>query len=160
MKSFRNPKYLERYEDVVYDLEQALDTAPANNAYQTKTGLRFIADNTGESTPFDWYNARLSMDFKVNKLAGGNIAANDHNGIVNGSNSFIKRLEILANGREVYNCNYANHVVNIKNLLEYNPSYAESVATNEFYFLDTSTAAEERPAQATYNKGFIKGNYY
>ena len=35
MKSFRNPKYLERYEDVVYDLEQALDTAPANNAHQT-----------------------------------------------------------------------------------------------------------------------------
>ena len=38
MKSFRNPKYLERYEDVVYDLEQALDTEPANNASQTKTG--------------------------------------------------------------------------------------------------------------------------
>ena len=65
MKSFRNPKYLERYEDVVYDLEQSLDTAPTNNAHQTKTGLRFVADNTGETTPFDWYNARLSMDFKV-----------------------------------------------------------------------------------------------
>ena len=172
MKSFRNPKYLDRYEDVVYDLEQALDTAPANNAYQTKTGLRFIADNTGESTPFDWYNARLSMDFKVNKLAdGGNIAVADHNGIVNGSNSFIKRLEILANGREVYNCNYANHVVNIKNLLEYNPSYTASVATNEFYFLDTSRHAEEteftinntnvngganvvKGRDANYNKGF------
>ena len=157
MKSFRNPKYLERYEDVVYDLEQALDTAPANNAHQTKTGLRFVADNTGETTPFDWYNARLSMDFKVNKLADGNaIAVADHNGIVNGSNSFIEKLSILANGREVYSCNYANHVVNIKNLLEYNPSYAESVATNEFYFLDTSRVAEERPAQATYNKGFHK----
>ena len=157
MKSFRNPKYLDRYEDVVYYLEQSLDTAPANAAHQTKTGLRFVADNTGESTPFDWYNARLSMDFKVNKLAdGGNIAIADHNGIVNGSNSFIEKLSILANGREVYSCNYANHVVNIKNLLEYNPSYAESVATNEFYYLDTSRAAEERPAQATYNKGFHK----
>ena len=145
MKSFRNPKYLDRYEDVVFDLEQSLDTAPANNAYQTKTGLRFVADNTGETTPFDWYNARLSMDFKVNKLAdGGNIAVADHNGIVNGSNSFIEKLSIIANGREVYSSNYANHVVNIKNLLEYNPSYAESVATNEFYFLDTSRNAEER----------------
>ena len=96
---------------------------------------------------------RLAL--KVNKLAdGGNIAVADHNGIVNGSNSFIEKLSILANGREVYSCNYANHVVNIKNLLEYNPSYAQSVATNEFYFLDTSRAAEERPAQATYNKGF------
>ena len=25
MKSFRNPKYLERYEDIVFDLEQPLD---------------------------------------------------------------------------------------------------------------------------------------
>ena len=57
-----------------------------------------------------------------------------------GSNSFIEKLSILANGREVYSCNYANH--------------AQSVATNKFYFLDTSRAAEERPAQATYNKGF------
>ena len=37
MKSFRNPKYLERYEDVVFDLEQALDETPANNANQNKT---------------------------------------------------------------------------------------------------------------------------
>ena len=28
MKSFRNPKYLERYEDVVFDLEQPLDINP------------------------------------------------------------------------------------------------------------------------------------
>ena len=26
MKSFRNPQYLDRYEDVVFDLEQTLDT--------------------------------------------------------------------------------------------------------------------------------------
>ena len=118
---------------------------PANNAYQTRTGLRFVTDNAGEVTPFDWYNARLSFDFKVNLLAnGGDIAAADHNGIVNGSYSFIQKLSILANGREVYSCNYANHCVNIKNLLEYNPSYAESVTTNEFYYLDTSRNAEER----------------
>ena len=143
MKSFRNPKYLERYEDVVFDLEQALDVEPANNAHQNKTGHRFIADNTGEATPFDWYNARLSVDFKVNQLANGaNIDADgDNMGIVNGSNSFIERLTILANVRDVYSCNYANHVVNIKNLLEYNPSYVDSVGTNEFYYLDTSRNA-------------------
>ena len=143
MKSFRNPKYLERYEDVVFNLEQALQ-APANTRHQTKTGHRFIADNTGEATPFDWYNARLSVDFKVNQLANGaNIDADgDNMGIVNGSNSFIEKLSILANGRDVYSCNYANHVVNIKNLLEYNPSYVDSVGTNEFYYLDTTRHAE------------------
>ena len=63
-------------------------------------------------------------------------------GIVNGSSSLIEKLSILANGRDVYSCNYANHIVNIKNLLEYNPSYVESVATNEFYYLDTTRHAE------------------
>ena len=167
MKSFRNPKYLERYEDVVFDLEQALDVAPANNAHQNKTGHRFIADNTGEATPFDWYNARLSVDFKVNKLADGVAidADGDNMGIVNGSNSLIEKLTILANGRDVYSCNYANHVVNIKNLLEYNPSYAGSVATNEFFYLDTSRNANRAEfalnatpvvtgRNANYNKGF------
>ena len=143
MKSFRNPKYLDRYEDVVFDLEQALAT-PGNGAHQTKTEHRFIADNTGEATPFDWYNARFSVDFKVNQLAAGaNLDADgDEMGIVNGSSSLIETLSILANGRDVYSCNYANHIVNIKNLLEYNPSYVESVAIYEFYYLDTSRHAE------------------
>ena len=144
MKSFRNPKYLERYEDVVFDLEQALAVTPANNRHQNKTGLRIIADNSGEATPFDWYNARLSVDFKVNQLAAGaDIDADgDNMGIVNGSSSLIEKLSILANGRDVYSCNYANHIVNIKNLLEYNPSYADSVGTNEFYYLDKTRHAE------------------
>ena len=141
MKSFRNPEYLERYEDVVFELEQALAT-PANGAYQTKTNYKFVADNTGEATPFDWYNARFSADFKVQLLDGNDFNNNNlQSGIVNGLSSLIEKLSILANGRDVYSCNYANHVVNIKNLLEYNPSYADSVATNEFYYLDTSRHA-------------------
>ena len=91
------------------------------------------------------YNARLSVDFKVDKLADhAAIAVDDHNGMVNGSNTLIKKLNVTANGRPVYDCDYANHCVNIKNLLEYNPSYAKSVGTNEFYFLDTTRNAEER----------------
>ena len=164
MKSFRNPNYLERYEDVVFDLEQAINTAPANNTDQDRNNLKFITDNSGEVTPFDWYNARIAIDFKVQKRDGTNfvIGANvdddsltanrnnqyvayrdDQMGIVNGANSFISRLSVLANGKELYQCNYANHSVNIKNLLEYNKTYAESVATNEFYYLDTSTTANK-----------------
>ena len=112
---------------------------------------KFIADNTGEATPFDWYNARFSMDFEVRTYTPGNIAVNDHNGIVNGSNSFIT---ILANGKEVYSCNEANHVANIKNLLEYNSSYAKSIGTKEFYYPDTSRSAEERAAEDEYSVGF------
>ena len=57
MKSFRDPKYGERYEDVVLDLETALSTTVANNANQKKDGYRFVVDNSGEDTSFDWYNA-------------------------------------------------------------------------------------------------------
>ena len=83
MESFRNPKYLERYEDVIIDLEQSLDVAPADTAYQNRVGIRFVANITGEATPFDWYNARLSVDFKVDKLADpAALTATDH-GIAN-----------------------------------------------------------------------------
>ena len=153
MNSFRNPKYVERYEDVVFEPETALVTAL--NADQKKEGHRFVADNTGEVTPFDWYNARISLDFKVVLAAdGGAITVDDHNGIVNGSHSFIKHLDIKFNGKKVYDCDNANHATNVKNLLEYSPGYASSTATNEFFYLDTNRHAEERPAQANYNKGF------
>ena len=145
MLSFRTPRYLERYEDVVFDLENRLEINPNNTQHQNRDGLKIVADNSGETTPFDWYNARLSVNFKVDKLAdGANIALNDNIGTVNGSNSLIKKIQVRAEGREVYDCDYANHCVNIKNLLEYNPSYAKSVGTNEYYFPDTSRHAESK----------------
>ena len=145
MKSFRTPRYLERYEDVVFELENQLNIREVNTQHQNRDGLKFVADNSGESTPFDWYNARISADFKVNKLADATaIAVNDNIGTVNGSNSLIKKIQVRAEGREVYDCDYANHCVNIKNLLEYNPSYAKSVGTNEYYFPDTSTHPDSR----------------
>ena len=83
MQSFRDPAYVERYEDVIFDLETALNTTVGNHAHQKKDGYRFVVDNTGEVTPFDWYNARISVNFKVVLLAtSGNIALDDHNGIV------------------------------------------------------------------------------
>ena len=143
MKSFRSPRYLERYEDVVFNTEQQLDINPNDTLYQERDGIKIVADNTGETTPFDWYNARLSVNFKVDKLADHSpIAVDDVNGTVNGSNTLIKRLGVKANGTSVYDCDYANHCVNVKNFLEYNPSYAKSVGTNEYYFIDTSRHAD------------------
>ena len=150
---FRNPKYVERYEEVFFELETGLDTTVTRN--QKKDGYRFVVDNTGEVTPFDWYNSRILVDFKVVLAAdGGNIALEDHNGIVNGSHSLINNFKVNLNGRKVYDLNNANHCVNIKNLLEYSPSYAESTATNEFFHLDKNRHAEERKANANYNQGF------
>ena len=53
MKSFRNLKYLERYEDVVFDLEQTLNINPGNANEQKREGMRIVAGNSGEATPFD-----------------------------------------------------------------------------------------------------------
>ena len=143
MKSFRTPRYLERYEDVVFELENRLETTPNNTQHQNRDGLKIVADNSGETTPFDWYNARLSVDFRVNKLIdGAAIAVNDNIGTVNGSNSLIKKIQVRAEGRAVYDCDYANHCVNIKHLLEYNPSYTKSVGTNEYYFPDTTRSPD------------------
>ena len=154
MTSYRNPDLIERYEDVVFELDTALVTVVANNAHQKKTGYRFVVDNSGESTPFDWYHARFNVDFKVNKLAGGNIAADDHNGMVNSAFSLIKKLNVKMNGVDVYDCSHANHATNIKNLLEYSQGYSKSQGTKEFFYTDTSRHAEERSAKVNYNSGF------
>ena len=84
MTNYRNSKLIERYEDVVFELETALNATVANDASQRKTNHRFVVDNSGESTPFDWYHARFNVNINLEKLAdGADVAANDHNGIVN-----------------------------------------------------------------------------
>ena len=151
MESYRNPRFVERYEDVIFELETPLNTVVANTRSQKKDGYRFVVDNSGEVTPLDWYNARIGISFKVNKLADGtNIAVDDHNGIVNSIHSFIKNFDIKLNGKKVYDCNDANHCVNIKSLLEYSPAYIQvSTGTNEFFHIDTTRT----PVEAD-NKGF------
>ena len=94
MKSFRNPKYLERYEDVVFDLDQPLDINPNDGLYQKREVMKIVAHNTGETTPYDWYNSRLSIDLKVDKSVDhAALPLTDHNGIVNGSITFIKKIK-------------------------------------------------------------------
>lgn len=124
---------INRYKEVFFQPEQPLDK-PANNSYQKRDVIKFVVNKT----PLDWYNARILMNFKLTVLNGNLVGVNDNNGMVNGVHSFIKKISFSINGREVYDCNYANQVINIKNLLEYNTQYADSIASNEFYFLDTS----------------------
>ena len=153
--AFRFPTNVERYEDVVFDLETPLFTAVASNTHQKKTGYRFVANNSGEVAPFEWYAARLVVDFKVVKIAdGANIAVDDHNGIVNGVHSLIRSLTVKANGIQVYDYQQVIHAVHVKNLLEYSPSYADKTATNELFYIDTSSFTEKRADQNNCNKGF------
>ena len=157
MESFRNPDFVKRYEDVVFDLETPIVANLTNGASQKKEGCKFVADNGGEVAPFDWYNARIIVDFNVQLLAdGANIAVDDHNGIVNGSHSLINRLKVEKNGQKNYDIDNCNQAVNIKNLLDYTKQFSKKMGTNQLFFLDTSLSAEERDDQAVYNKGFAQ----
>jgi len=94
MTNYRNSKLIERYDDAVFELETALSTNVENGASQKKANHRFVMDNSGESTPFDWYHARFNVDINLEKLAdGADVAADDHNGIVNSAYSLIKKIE-------------------------------------------------------------------
>ena len=52
-------------EDLVFNLEQPL-IIPSNNNYQNRGNFKFVVD--GKS--LDWYNARLSMFFKLTRING------------------------------------------------------------------------------------------
>ena len=108
MTNYRNSKLIERYEDVVFELETALNINVANGARQKKDNHRFVVDNSGESTPFDWYHARLNLDITLEKTAdGANVVADDHNGILNSAFALIKKLNVKMNGVDVYDCSDA-----------------------------------------------------
>ena len=87
---------------------------------------------------------------------GANIAVDNHNGIVNGSHSLINRLKVETNGQNIYDTDNCNQAVNIKNLLDYTRQFSKDMGTNQLFFLDTNRSAEERPAQAAFNKGFAQ----
>ena len=140
---FRSDKYLNRMEYYAYDLETDISTTiRGNNQEQMKNQHRFIIDNTAEINPIDWYNAFFEVEFKLVKLAdGNNFTANDMCTMNNGL-SLIKEIRVLSEGESVYNNNIsANEGANLLTLLNYTKSYADSVGSDQFFYLDTSTAA-------------------
>ena len=151
-ETYRDALLIERYEDIIFELDSNL-IIPANGVRQKKDNHTFSIDNSGELPPLDWYNARFNVDFKLQQLGGGNIAAND--GIVNSAFSLINNLIVKINGVAVYDCSDANQATNIKNLLEYSQGYVKSQGTNQFFYLDKNRNKQEDPTNANYNSGFI-----
>ena len=122
---------------------------PADGEHQVKDGHRFSVNNSGESNPYDWYNARFNVSFKLQVLAThANVADADQMGIVNSAYSLIKKLNVKMDGIDVYDCSDVNHAINIKNLMEYSTGYSSSQGTNEFYYIDKSRVAESKNLQS------------
>ena len=177
---FRSDKYLNRMEYYAYDLETDISSTKRGDNYeQIKNQHRFLIDNTAEINPIDWYNAFFEVEFKLVKLgnnnqtyAADNAAANlctMNNGL-----SIIKEIRVLSEGESVYNNNIsANEGANLLTLLNYTKSYADSVGSDQFFYLDTSASADIQnflrlaidgnaqnidgiPPNPNYNEGFDK----
>ena len=177
---FRSDKYLNRMEYYAYDLETDISTTKGENDHeQMKNQHRFIIDNTAEINPIDWYNAFFEVEFKLVKLANNDAGfANDNTAAnmctMNNGLSLIKEIRVLSEGESVYNNNIsANEGANLLTLLNYTKSYADSVGSDQFFYLDTSAAANNQnfmrlaldgnaqnidgiPPNPNYNEGFDK----
>ena len=162
--NFRNPEFVKRYEYNYYDLETPL-TYPANAQFQEKKNYRFTVDNSSEANPIDWYNAYLEVGFKLTKKADNTATTaadavdndNKNYGTTN-AQTFIKEIQVECNGVTVYNNSKANETSNVLSLLKYTKTYAETIAQDQFYFIDDNGgAADARPDEAaTLNTGFAK----
>ena len=141
---FRSDKYLNRMEYYAYDLETDISTTVrGNNQEQMKNQHRFIIDNTAEINPIDWYNAFFEVEFKLVKITDATEFVAADKCTMNNGLSLIKEIRVLSEGESVYNNNIsANEGANLLTLLNYTKSYADSVGSDQFFYLDTSAAAE------------------
>ena len=161
--SFRSPEFVKRYEYSYFDLQTPLNANVGANNRQTKDNYLFVVDNSSEANPKDWYSAYLEVNFKLLALnenqGGAGIGAGTGNVNLfsttpNGS-AFIREIQVECNRITVYNNTIANESSNVLSLLKYTKEYANTVAKDNFFYLDTSTGtAEPRPGQTLCNLGY------
>ena len=63
-------------------------------------------------------------------------------------------MKFICDGTSVYDNLRANESANILSKLKFTKSYADTVGKDQFFYLDTSRAAEGRAGQAALNTGF------
>ena len=75
------------------------------------------------------------------------------------ANTFIREIQVEANGITVYNNVRANETANILTCLDYTKPYSDSIGTDQFFYPDTSTGTVCCPVfvlvQFSYKKNFI-----
>ena len=147
--NFRHPKFVKRYEYNYYDLETPLNAIIANNATQRKNNYRFEVDNSSEANPIDWYKAYLEVEFKLVQLADSDTgiaedpATPANKCTTTNGQTFIKKIEVECNGITVYNNTRANESANVLSMLKYTKSYADSIGTDQFFFVDSKIGAPQ-----------------
>ena len=132
---FRSQPYLENVSYVRFNLDTPI-TLPANNQFQKKTGYKFSVRDRDNF--YDWYNAYLRVNFKLEaKANGANIDADTQSAPINGSFSLIKSLKVISAGKKLYEADDIHKGIFIKNLLDFSDDFSRSVAKNQFWYLDS-----------------------
>lgn len=176
--NFRLPEYIKRYEYNYYDLIRNINPNIAAGARQTRNDyFNFEIDNTGSINPLDFYNGYIEMHFKILPLTqdqgGAGIAtgtAKANSSTVCNAYTFIKEIKVECDGRSIFSNDRANETSNVLQFLNYSKEYANSIAKDQFYYIDTSTG-EAKPQEVTiddtnhdhvsgrtanYNEGYAK----
>ena len=153
---YRQGDFLERYEEVVYDLQNPIKL-PANGAFQDKNSYKFYVESTGEVTaPNDWYNSYLEIEVEVNKKAdglpyalGNPTTPADNITFASDAYSIIRELNVKYGGVQVIDTPNVNESVAIRNKAEYSSAYLAQ-ATSTLFYPDSGTGA----ASCATNAGF------
>ena len=145
---YRQGNFLERYEEVVYDLQNPIKL-PANRATQNKNSYKFYVDSTGEVTaPNDWYNSYLEIEVEVNKKADGTTYADvDNITFASDAYSIIRELNVKYGGVQVIDTPNVNESVAIRNKAEYSSAYLAQ-ATSTLFYPDSGTGTASRATNA------------
>ena len=139
--TFRDPRLIERYEYVAFELENPIANVGAG-ATQAKTGYIISVNGSNEPSPFDWYKGFIEVTFKLSKLDNTAYAAGDDTTLINGSYSLISRLGLDIEGIDVPMTDNINQCVSLKNILHFSSEYSDSTAEDKFYFLDKNTLGQ------------------
>lgn len=139
---FSLPEYAERYEYIRRDLDQNLVTVLGDNVRQRKDNYTFTFEE--RSAIYDWSKGYFNVGVRLERLVEGVLRDGrayqpaDNVGLINGIHSLIRRISMQGpDGQVIYDVPEVNKALNIKKLLEYGPDYAETVGTNEMWYLDT-----------------------
>ena len=131
--NFSLPMFCERKENVKFSPDVPFQQPTGTNAQKKDNIVYNVTDRSGI---YDWAKGYFQVAFNLTTTA--DLAATGTASILNGSTSLISRLSVFGqDGRLVYESNFANQSAHWKKVLEYSPDYAESVAENEFFYLDS-----------------------
>ena len=140
MEKLTLPKYAQRYEYVKFLPDDPfVENVTANSKQAQKNNIRYqINDRTGI---YDWYNAYFECNFFLTKLSTIADAVGVGVAPICGSSSLIRRIVVFSQeGDNVYECSEVNKAVFCKKLLSQSRDYAETIAQDEMWYLDTARA--------------------